>query len=270
MNDQWWYQLGGQTMGPASSHDVRGLVAHGSLSLDSPVIPHGGQTWGTIRQYAGDLGLSTPSYVPPPAPSPLPPPFAQPPPQAAAPPPYAAPPPPFAPPLSPPPPTPPAGYGGYPQQPSYPPPPASYAPATRGFPVSTPARRLGGAVLDGVIGVVLYVIAFAAAAGGNSAGLLFIGLLAIVGLEVYFWTKGQSPAKAMLGMRCVNAQTGQPATFGTMLLREVVGKALLGGISFGITSIVSCFMILGADRQGIWDKIATTVVVDVASRPAGF
>ena len=28
------------------------------------------------------------------------------------------------------------------------------------------------------------------------------------------------------------------------------------------TSLVSCFMILGQARQGIWDKIATTIVVD--------
>jgi len=38
--------------------------------------------------------------------------------------------------------------------------------------------------------------------------------------------------------------------------------SILGAVTSGITSIISCFMILSASRQGIWDKIATTVVVD--------
>lgn len=76
------------------------------------------------------------------------------------------------------------------------------------------------------------------------------------------WSNGQSPAKSILGMRCVSSETGKTATWGTMALREWVGKGLLGAVSFGITTIVSAFMIFSSPRQGIWDKIATTVVVD--------
>jgi len=57
-------------------------------------------------------------------------------------------------------------------------------------------------------------------------------------------------------MRCVNADTGQPATWGTMFLREIIGKALIGGISFGVTSLVSIFMILfGSEKRGVWDHV---------------
>lgn len=76
------------------------------------------------------------------------------------------------------------------------------------------------------------------------------------------WSKGQTPGKSLLGMRCVRLDTGRSATWGTMALREVVGKGIIGSVTFGITTLVSAFMILGASHQGIWDKIAATVVVD--------
>ena len=88
---------------------------------------------------------------------------------------------------------------------------------------------------------------------------LFIGWMI---WSLVIWSKGQSPGKSLLGMRCISTETGRAATWGTMALREIVGKSLLGSVTFGITTIVSAFMILGDSRQGIWDKIATTAVVD--------
>lgn len=81
--------------------------------------------------------------------------------------------------------------------------------------------------------------------------------------SIIIWREGLTPAKSLLNMRCVKADTGQPATRGTMALRELVGKWLIGNITVGISTVVSAFMILfGEKRQGIWDLMAGTVVVD--------
>lgn len=82
---------------------------------------------------------------------------------------------------------------------------------------------------------------------------------------VIVWRDGQTPAKYLLKMRCVRTDTGETATWGTMALRELVGKVLLATVTSGITTLISAIMILFDDqRQGLWDKIASTVVVDDA------
>jgi uncharacterized RDD family membrane protein YckC len=112
-----------------------------------------------------------------------------------------------------------------------------------GAPLSSSGRRLGAYLLDVLLAMVTLII-----------GWLIWSLI--------LWAQGQSPAKSLLGMRCVRPDTGRAATWGTMALREVVGMWLFGSISYGITTIISGFMILGPSQQGIWDKIASTVVVD--------
>jgi uncharacterized RDD family membrane protein YckC len=133
------------------------------------------------------------------------------------------------------------------------PPPRAEAPAgTAGVasgigvapPLVTNGKRFGAYLLESVLGFITLGI-----------GWLIWALIV--------WRDGLTPAKQLLGMRCVNADSGEAATWGTMALREIVGKGILGSITFGITTIVSAFMILfGEKRQGIWDLIATTVVVD--------
>jgi uncharacterized RDD family membrane protein YckC len=112
-----------------------------------------------------------------------------------------------------------------------------------GAPLSSAGLRLGSYLLEGVLIVVTLLIGW------------FIWALIV-------WAQGQTPAKQLLGMRCVRTDTAKAAGWGTMFLREVVGKGLLAIITFGITTLVSCFMILGQTRQGVWDKIASTVVVN--------
>ena len=112
-----------------------------------------------------------------------------------------------------------------------------------GAPLSSPGRRLGAYSLDVLL---LFVT-------------LFVGWMI---WSLVLWAQGQSPGKQLLGLRCVRTDSGRAAGWGTMCLREVVGRWLLASITYGVTSLVSCFMILGQTRQGIWDKIATTIVVD--------
>jgi uncharacterized RDD family membrane protein YckC len=111
------------------------------------------------------------------------------------------------------------------------------------LPLSTGGRRIGSYFLDGVLAIVT----------------LGIGWLI---WSMVVWGKGQSPAKSLMKMRVVRLDTNKAASWGQMALRELVGKSILGSITFGITYIVSIFMILGDSRQGVWDKVANTTVVD--------
>lgn len=79
--------------------------------------------------------------------------------------------------------------------------------------------------------------------------------------SIVLWNQGTSPAKKMLKLVIIDVATGQPANMGKMAMRELVGKWLLGSISFGVTTLVGGIMILASDkRQGIWDQIAGTTV----------
>jgi uncharacterized RDD family membrane protein YckC len=95
-------------------------------------------------------------------------------------------------------------------------------------------------------------------------GLLFVVTLGIGWLiwDILLLSKATSPAKKMLGLRIVDIKTGVPATMQQMLLREVLGKYVLGSIASGITGLVSVVLILVTpSRQGVWDYIARTTVV---------
>ena len=126
------------------------------------------------------------------------------------------------------------------------PPPAPTAFTSGSFGAPTPVEngaRLGAALLDGLLMVVT----------------LFIGWLV---WSVVLYSQSTSPAKKMMGLQIVDAKTGAPATMQQMLLREVLGKIVLGSISRGVTGIVSAVMVLAMpNRQGIHDYIAKTVVV---------
>lgn len=79
--------------------------------------------------------------------------------------------------------------------------------------------------------------------------------------SVVLWGQSTSPAKKMLGLQVVDMQTGAPATMQQMLLRELVGKIVLGSVT-GIVGIISAVLILvQSTRQGVWDYIAKTTVV---------
>ena len=117
------------------------------------------------------------------------------------------------------------------------------AESSLGAPLSSAGRRFGAYLLETLLAIVT----------------LGIGWLI---WSFVIWSRGQTPSKQLLGMRCVRTDTGKAAGWGAMALRELVGKGIIGSITFGITTLVSCFMILGGSRQGIWDKIANTVVVD--------
>jgi uncharacterized RDD family membrane protein YckC len=132
---------------------------------------------------------------------------------------------------------PPQGDAAPPVQTSYAAPPAyALTPTSNG-------RRFGAWLLDGLLALVTLGIGW------------IIWYFVILG-------NGQSPAKQLLKMRVVKRSTGQRPSYGEMALRDLVGKWVLGSVTGGITTLVGGIMILGESRQGIWDKMVDTIVVD--------
>jgi len=80
--------------------------------------------------------------------------------------------------------------------------------------------------------------------------------------SVIVWGRGQTPAKQLMHMRCLDTRTGLAAGTGTMVLREGLGKWVLSSATAGLTMIIGGVMVLGDGRQALWDKLANTVVVD--------
>ena len=180
------------------------------------------------------------------------PPYSPPPPSL---PPQYAPPPSYA---APPPPMPPLGYPVAPMSSPYgsaysPPPrypnngmgyvhdPASDLWLPPGVQLASHGRRIGAYFLS----LLLFVVTL-------GIGWAVWGLVA--------WNKGSSPAFQVLGLRAYHVDSGRPAGFWRMALRDIVGYTVSG--FFGITWLVSFVMFCAtAKRQTIADLCATTVVV---------
>jgi uncharacterized RDD family membrane protein YckC len=74
------------------------------------------------------------------------------------------------------------------------------------------------------------------------------------------WGNGTTPALQVLGMKCWRPETKQVATWGTMALREIIGR--LAENLLGITAIISFAMFISGKEHRPWhDSIAGTVVV---------
>lgn len=114
-----------------------------------------------------------------------------------------------------------------------------------GLPVVSNGKRFGAYLLEALLSIVT----------------LGIGWLV---WSLIIWGRGQTPAKQLLKMRCVDATTGRLATYGQMALRELVGKTVIAYFTCGLSTLVGAIMILADDQrhQALWDKIGTTVVVD--------
>ena len=117
--------------------------------------------------------------------------------------------------------------------------------AGAGLELSSPGKRFGAWLLDGLLIIVTLII-----------GWLIWWVIAM--------GKGQSPGKQLLKMRCVRVDENRVANWGEMAMRELVGKYLLGNVTFGITTIVGGIQIISDDnkRQALWDKIGGTTVVE--------
>jgi uncharacterized RDD family membrane protein YckC len=113
------------------------------------------------------------------------------------------------------------------------------------------------------------------ASSGRRIGAWFLSfVLSIVTLGIGYliwgaivWSRGQTPALQVLGMRCWRPETGRVAGWWWMALREVIGSLVDGVLSF-VTLVVSFILMLATrERRCLHDMVAGTVVLyDPAKR----
>lgn len=100
-----------------------------------------------------------------------------------------------------------------------------------------------------------------------AASLLDVLLMIVtLGIGWIIWAvvllkQSTSPAKKMMGLVIVDVNTGAPATMTQMVLREIVGKWVLGSVT-GVVTLASFVMLfVTPNRQAVWDYIGTSTVV---------
>jgi uncharacterized RDD family membrane protein YckC len=138
-------------------------------------------------------------------------------------------------------------------------------------------ERLGAALLDGLIGLVMvggplmigadfeamgarnYSQVFSST-GGALAGL---GSLILIGITIYLVHKnGQTIGKRIVGIKVVRTDFSR-ATLGRIFWLRNVVNAIPGAIPYvgNVYGLVDHLFIFGESRQCVHDKIADTVVV---------
>jgi uncharacterized RDD family membrane protein YckC len=117
-------------------------------------------------------------------------------------------------------------------------------------------RRFAGAVIDGIIVLVIEVI-LTRAIGTSSGSVLAI----IAGLAYYGWGwgTGQTVGCMVMGMRMVDAATGEAPGYGRAAIRYLVQFVLGATVILGI--IGDLWMIWDPRKQTWQDKAAGTIVV---------
>lgn len=189
-------------------------------------------------------------------------------------------------------------YGGYTQAPpsaAYPPgqAPAGSLPYVESHfgPVATFGPRALAYIVDGLvsaIGIVPMLIGVGLIVGGAASsttidpytntlehtggggGLIAIGTVLVVvggllGFAIWLWNRvfrmgrtGQSIGKKMVGLKLVNAATGQPIGAGTSFLRE-----LAHGIINQVVYLSFLWMLWDQNRQTLADLIVKSTVITV-------
>lgn len=128
----------------------------------------------------------------------------------------------------------------------------------RGAPPAGNGQRFVAHLIDSFA----WVIAIAVVS--PTVGLLV--LVAWIGLWVVVAAGGMSPGKKVMGLVCLDLTTGQPATLGKMVVRDLLAKTLLGAFTCGITGLIGAIQIVGNDRRrALWDTMTDTVVVERSS-----
>jgi uncharacterized RDD family membrane protein YckC len=152
--------------------------------------------------------------------------------------------------------------------PQPPPPPAPPPTGAYGYGQPAPGSVPPGMYQDPNSGLVLPQ-GVQLAPVGRRIGAYFLGiLLAIVTLVIGYviwglviWGKGQTPALSVLGMRVWHPESGRPAKFGRMALREIVGRFVEGIVGI-LTQLLSFVLFLATkEHKAVHDYIASTVVV---------
>lgn len=102
------------------------------------------------------------------------------------------------------------------------------------------------------------------ARGLGLEGILFLATLGAGWLvwSAVLWRQGQTPAKRLMRMRCIDTRSGAAAGAATMATRELALKWVPGLATLGLTLIAGGFVALGERHETLWDKAARTIVID--------
>jgi uncharacterized RDD family membrane protein YckC len=90
----------------------------------------------------------------------------------------------------------------------------------------------------------------------------WIGVFAMVGLNMFLMTRSTTLGKFILDLKVVNRKTGQNLTFFRMLFRETIGKF----ISTAIFLIGFIWIIIDNENAGWHDKISNSAVVEIVGK----
>jgi uncharacterized RDD family membrane protein YckC len=150
---------------------------------------------------------------------------------------------------------------------------------------ATYGRRVAATLIDLVLSSIAFFavfFGFAVAAGiiGTSdefdddygiPGAAIAGYLLAIFLPILLMLRpgrgnGQTLGKELLGIR-VTRLDGAPVRLGTALLRELLGKLVLGITGVWIL-VDNLWPLADARNQALHDKLASTVVLDASARPA--
>lgn len=122
---------------------------------------------------------------------------------------------------------------------------------------ATVSKRAGALVIDAVLGNVLILGASALLGEAGGWGMQ----AAWMGAFVFFWLRGQTPGKALLGLRVLRRGTDRVPGLGRMVVRDLVGR-FVSGIALGVGFISA----IPDDENRTWhDKMVDTVVVEEPS-----
>ncbi len=140
-----------------------------------------------------------------------------------------------------------------------------------GVTIATPVKRLFALIMEYITAFFFLwlIVAIMGGAGGTgSDGAAGFAALVVLGLSVglivwsfVLFAKGQTPGKYFLGLRVLDVNRGQAASFGMMFLREVVAKPVIMVLSSITLGIVNFWLVWDRDSQELWDKVVNTVVV---------
>ncbi|MBO9363093.1 MAG: RDD family protein [Thermoflexus sp.] len=137
----------------------------------------------------------------------------------------------------------------------------------RRFELASPFRHLMAILIEGMILSVatasMWISMECQAAEGAGSDflalvspLLYAAGLIPWGIQLYFWSRGKSIGKWILGMQVVH-EDGRPAGFGTMLVRELIGRPLSADPFY----LGFLWILLDREHQGWHDKPVRTRVV---------
>lgn len=112
-------------------------------------------------------------------------------------------------------------------------------------------------LIDGVIlGIVQGILMAIFGAQSLTTTILSI-IISLLYLIWYQSRNGQTLGKKLMGIKVIKV-TGAPVTIGTLLLREIIGKAISALILF-----IGYLMAAGPKKRALHDYIASTVVIKV-------